>query len=138
MTISGDSALLLATVGITTVVWIIVTYLTEPTERSVLVNFYRLTRPAGPGWKSIQAEAGVGPSPDSLSLSLLGWVAGCSFVYSALFGAGSWLYGRNTQAVIWAAVFVVSGIILIAVLRRMWAEPTPDMTNTPAPADTKT
>jgi len=79
---------LVSTVGITTVVWVAVTYLTRPTDRSTLVAFYKLVRPAGPGWTDIRAEAGVGTSPDSLAQALLGWVLGCVFVYAALFGAG--------------------------------------------------
>ena len=112
---------LLATVGTTTVVWVVVTLLTHPTERSVLVKFYQLTRPAGPGWAPVQAEAGVGPSPDSVPQSLLGWVLGCTFVYAALFGVGSALYGRTGPALVWGAAFVVSGWGLLRLLPRMWA-----------------
>src|SRR5688572_30760033 len=64
---------LLITVGATTVVWVTVTFMTQPTDRKTLVSFYTLVRPAGPGWKAVRAEAGVGPSPDSLPMSLLGW-----------------------------------------------------------------
>ncbi|MGB7212138.1 MAG: sodium:solute symporter family protein [Gemmatimonadales bacterium] len=112
---------LIATVATTTVVWVAVTFLTEPASRETLVNFYKLVRPAGPGWKSIAAEAGVGPSPDSMSLSLLGWVLGCLFVYSALFGTGSFLYGRLGTFAMWAGVFVVSGMGLLRVVPKMWS-----------------
>ncbi len=112
---------LLITVGTTTVVWVTVTLLTQPTDRPTLVEFYRLVRPAGPGWSAVRAEAGVGPSPDSLTQSMLGWVLGCTFVYAALFGVGSALYGRVPQALMWAAAFVISGIGLLRLLPRMWA-----------------
>jgi len=108
---------LIITVGVTTVVWMLVAFLTPPTERSRLVQFYRLVRPAGPGWASIREEAGVGPSPDSLAQSLLGWVLGCVFVYSALFGTGSLLYGHMAQGAFWAVTFVISGVWLTAILR---------------------
>src|SRR5215211_4661428 len=62
---------LLITVAVTTVVWVAATYLTSPTDRATLVEFYRLVRPAGPGWEPVRAEAGVGPSPDSITQSLL-------------------------------------------------------------------
>jgi solute:Na+ symporter, SSS family len=108
---------LLWTVGITTAVWVAVTYLAPASDRATLVGFYRLVRPAGPGWASVRAEAGVGPSPDSLTRSFLGWVLGCAFVYGALFGTGSFLYGATAQGLFWAVVFVVSGIGLSRVLR---------------------
>jgi len=112
---------LLITVGTTTVVWVTATLLTHPTDRKTLVEFYRLVRPAGPGWRSVRAEAGVGPSPDSLTQSMLGWVLGCTFVYAALFGVGSALYGRFPQALMWAVAFVISGTGLLRLLPRMWA-----------------
>lgn len=111
---------LIAGVVITTIVWVLTALLTEPTDRSQLVEFYRQVRPAGAGWGTIPAEAGVGPSPDSLAQSLLGWVLGIAFVYSALFGTGSFLYGRTGPAVMWGAIFVVSGVWLLRLVPRMW------------------
>ena len=74
------------------------TLATSPESEATLVRFYTLVRPAGSLWGPIPAKAGVGASPDSISLQLLGWVLGCTFVYSTLFGAGSALYGHTTQA----------------------------------------
>jgi len=112
---------LIATVLGTTVVWVSVAFLTAPTDRRILVAFYRLVRPAGPGWRSVRAEAGAGLAPgDNLPQALLGWVLGCVAVYAALFGAGSALYGRTAQAVVWGVAFVVSGLGLIRLLPAMW------------------
>jgi len=116
---------LIITVAATTLVWVTVAYVTPPTDRRTLVSFYKLVRPAGRGWDSVRAEAGVGPSPDSLSQSLLGWVLGCAFVYAALFGVGSVLYGRTPQALLWLVVFVVSGAGLLRILPRMWTSRSP-------------
>jgi hypothetical protein len=108
---------LIITVVISTVSWVTVTYLTAPTDRATLLSFYKHVRPAGPGWRRVRAEAGVGPSPDSMTVALGGWVLGCTFVYSALFGTGSFLYGKTSIALAWTAVFVVSGLGLIGVFR---------------------
>lgn len=113
---------LILTVASTTVVWVAVAYLTPPTDRTTLLSFYKLVRPAGPGWESIRQEAGLPPSPDSLPHSLLGWVCGCAFIYAALFGTGSALYGRTPQAILWAAVFLVSGFGLLRLVPRMWGK----------------
>jgi Na+/proline symporter len=112
---------LITTVGVTTVVWIAVTYATRPVDRATLVVFYRLVRPAGPGWRAIRAEAGIGPSPDSLPQALLGWMLGCVFVYAALFGTGSVLYGKTAQAGVWIALFIISGAWLARLVPRLWA-----------------
>jgi hypothetical protein len=52
--------------------------------------------------------------------SLLGWVLGVLFVYSALFGTGSYVYGRTGQAVMWTVVFLVSATGLWRLLPKMW------------------
>ena len=116
----ADHVSLIATVATTTVIWLTVTFLGPQTNRETLVKFFTLVKPAGPGWKSVSAEAGVGPSPDSPAQAMIGWVLGCAFVYSALFGTGSYLYGRMPQFYAWLAVFVLSGIGMARVLQGFW------------------
>ncbi|HEX6047959.1 MAG TPA: Na+:solute symporter, partial [Gemmatimonadaceae bacterium] len=106
---------LLVTIAVTTVVWVAATFATAPTDRSTLVAFYRLVRPAGPGWAPVRQEAAIDASPDSIAFALLAWVLGCFAVYAALFGAGSFLYGRTAQAVAWTVVFVVAAAGLLRV-----------------------
>jgi len=115
-----DHVSLIATVATTTVIWMTVTFLGPQTDRATLVSFFKLVKPAGPGWKSVQAEAGVGPSPDSPAQAMIGWVLGCTFVYSALFGTGSLLYGRMPQFYMWLGLFIVSGIGMARVLKGFW------------------
>jgi len=110
---------LIITVAATTLVWITVAFLSPPTDRKTLVSFYQLVRPAGPGWREVRAQAGVTSSPDSLPQALLAWVFGCAFVYAALFGAGSVLYGRTAQAFVWLALLIASGMGLQRILPRL-------------------
>ncbi len=117
---------LLVTIAVTTVIWMATTFLTRPADRATLVRFYRLVRPAGPGWKRLRAETGLPPSPDSLPQALLGWIAGCVFVYSALFGSGSFLYGRTAQGSMWLVLFVLSTWYLARLLPKMWASSADD------------
>ena len=116
-----DPIPLLTTVGVTTVVWITVTLLTQPADHATLLRFYELTRPSGPGWKEIRAESKLAASPDSLPQMMLGWTSGVMFVYAGLFGTGSLIYGKTLQASIWFAAFVISGVVLMQVVRRIWS-----------------
>jgi len=116
----ADPVPLLVTIAVTTVVWITVTLMTEPADRATLRRFYALTRPAGPGWKTVRAEANLPPSPDSIPQMMLGWTAGVMFVYAGLFGAGSFIYGRTLQASLWLVAFIVSGVVLTRVVMRLW------------------
>jgi Na+/proline symporter len=111
---------LIASVVFTTVIWVVVTMLTPPTDREQLIGFYRHIRPAGPGWRPIQTAAGVGPSADNLPQAFLAWMLGVGFVYGALFGTGSFLYGRTPQAVLWLVVCTATGAGLVRLLPRMW------------------
>ena len=114
------TTVLLVTVFATTFAWIATTLLTRPESEHRLVQFYRLVRPAGPGWGPIPAKAGVGPSPDSIPTQLLGWVLGCAFVYATLFGVGSALYGHTAQTIVWGFVWLLSGAGLLSILSRIW------------------
>lgn len=126
---------LLVTVALTTIVWVAVTMLTKPADHASLVRFYELTRPAGPGWNIIRREAQLPPSPDSLPQMLLGWTAGVTFVYAGLFGTGSFIYGRTVHATIWVVAFIISGAVLVGVVRRAWStEPELAGSETSAPA----
>ncbi len=107
-------------VAVTTVAWIATAYIAPATDRTVLESFYRLVRPAGAGWNAIREGTGLPASPDSLPMAMLGWVLGCAFVYAALFGAGSFLYGNTTQGMVWVAVFAASGAGLARILPKIW------------------
>ena len=117
--IAGHQALLI-TVGVTTLAWLLATLATAPTDRATLVSFYRLVRPAGPGWRAVRDEAGTTAAPDSIAHALLGWVLGILAVYSALFGTGAFLYGRTGQAALFAVTFVGSSVALARLLPRLW------------------
>jgi SSS family solute:Na+ symporter len=113
-------AALVWSVVLTTVVWLVVTFLTRPADAETLRRFYRKVRPAGRGWnKFVSPEELEGPR-DDLSLALVGWVAGCTFVYSALFGTGALLYGQSLQAAVCLVVTVVAGLGLGWVVPRIW------------------
>jgi hypothetical protein len=111
---------LLSTVAVTSVVWIATTFLAPPTDEATLESFFTLVRPSGPGWTRIARSTGVSASADALSQGLLGWLLGCTFVYSALFGTGSLLYGRMPQFWTWLVVFALSGAGMFKVLRGYW------------------
>ena len=61
------------------------------------------------------------PRVDNIPLALLGWVAGCTAIWSALFAEGNFLYGRMPQAIFLTVVFAISSAVLVAVVRRTWA-----------------
>jgi len=111
----GPDAALLWTVGVTTAVWVVVTYTTPAVDREVLTRFVHRIRPAGPGWKSFAAVEGV--PGDNLPRALLSWTLGCTFVYAALFATGSFLYGRIVSGVLLGGIALVTGWALNRLMR---------------------
>jgi solute:Na+ symporter, SSS family len=112
---------LIATVAITTAVWLGATWLTAPTDRATLRRFYELARPAGPGWAAIRRECGNLAPFDDLRAGFIGWLASCAFVYSALFGTGHLLMGHTERAVLSLAIMAISGVTMWRSMARMWA-----------------
>lgn len=116
---------LVTTVAITTVCWVATAFLTPATDRATLISFYRKVRPFGPGWRRIRQAAGISDEEaattrENIPLALLGWTTGCAVIWSSLFMVGTFLYGRYTQAWMLFAVFVVTGVILLRVINRLW------------------
>jgi solute:Na+ symporter, SSS family len=113
---------LMWTVAITTVVWLAAAWLTAPTDGKTLDAFYRLARPAGPGWTAVRKAAGGLAPLDDMNGAFIGWIAGCVFVFSALFGMGHFLLGHVMSATVSAALFAGSGLVLLRLLPRLWAK----------------
>ena len=119
----STSQALLITVVITTGCWITAAYVGPQTDPEVLREFYRKVRPFGPGWAHIRAA--VGPLPpdeaeENIPRALVGWLAGCTMIWSALFATGNFLYGRTGYAVALAALFAITAAVLIAIVRPLW------------------
>jgi Na+/proline symporter len=111
---------LMWTVAATTVVWLITAYVTKPTDNDTLRQFYRLARPAGPGWADVRRSVGDLPALDDLNMAFTGWASGCVFVFSALFGMGHFLLGHGLAAAVSTVLFVGSGLVLLRLLPRLW------------------
>jgi solute:Na+ symporter, SSS family len=118
---------LLVTIAFTTVCWLLTAFLGPETDRKTLIEFYRKARPFGPGWKKVREEAGISEGEakatgQNIPMALLGWVSGCTAIWSSLFTVGNFLYGRMTYAYILFAVFLVSGTALIYVVNKLWTK----------------
>ena len=107
----NPSAELVVGVAITTVGWLVVTFLTSPVETQTLRDFHAKIRPLGRGWDAIvpaAADSGKNGSGE-FAAGLLSWFFGCVMVYAALFGTGFLLYGNVAWGVIGLIVAVLAG-----------------------------
>jgi len=111
---------LVIAVAVTTIGWLIVTFLTPPDDKRVLREFLRRTRANGPGWQKIIDDAARDgePIPDadkqwSVPMGIYCSVIGCVAVYAALFAAGNFLYGKHTIAWVLTAIAVITSISIL-------------------------
>lgn len=120
---------LVSAVAVTTVCWILVTFLTRPSDTQTLRSFYRLVKPGGPGWRRVIEEAAQDNDP--VETPGKGWdvptgivcmVVGCLGVYSALFATGYWIYGQRLAAALLSAVAVISTVILVKTWKKLRIE----------------
>ncbi len=112
---------LLLTIVVTSVVWIVVTFATDPEPQSKLLEFYKRVRPGITGWKPIAALAPeIAPVHDVL-YNLMDWLLGCLMVYMAMFGIGKLLLGSASTGVMFLAIAAAAGYgIYWDLSRRGW------------------
>ena len=87
---------------LTTLVWVVATYLTPPESDKTLSSFVAKVNPGGPGWKRWATAEATAPWP--VPRGILSMVLGCTGVYAALIATGSWLYSDASTAIILLAV----------------------------------
>ncbi len=113
-------------VDITTLAWLLVTFLTRPTDEATLRRFCKLVRPGGPGWAAVLRRA----APDgklveearqrwNVPMEIVCMLIGCAAVYSALIATGYWIYGNWLPAALLTGAAAVCAAILIRTWKRV-------------------
>jgi Na+/proline symporter len=116
-----DHQKLVIGVGVTTVGWILVTFLTRPTNLDTLQAFYQKIKPFKMGWNAIidhskEGEGTAFDGPSTLGLEIMSMICGCIMVYATLFATGYLIYGEGMKSLI--SAFFAAGAALI--LYRTW------------------
>ena len=109
---NANAEVLLVTVPITTLVWIVVTYLMPAESDATLLRFYERVRPSAFGWKRIAALARPAPGAEPLGINAIDWVAGCGLVYGALFGIGKIVLGSLGTGLGYLAIAAACGAVI--------------------------
>lgn len=115
---------LLLSIAVTTLVWLLVTFITRPTDTHTLVSFYNKIRPAKKGWVKFLAKAqsegheireGV---QSRLTTEIYMMVLGCFTVFSVMFGTGYFLYGKLNMGALLTFFALLGGVLL----KRAWGK----------------
>ncbi len=99
------------TVGITTLTWLVVTYITPPEKEEHLIKFYNKIRPDGI-WNPIKHLTNHSGQKSKIGYLFTCWISAILFTYSILFCLGKLIFMDYRQAGIWAVIGLVSFVIL--------------------------
>ena len=110
----------------TSIIWIGVTYMTQPESDEVLRRFYKKIQPGGPGWVKVINKA----KKDKIKLykkdrswnvpsGILAMLLGCGLIYSIMFATGYWIYGQYIPASAFTISSLIFGIFLIKIWKKI-------------------
>jgi solute:Na+ symporter, SSS family len=123
---AGDDALVYAkktliTGGLTTIAWVVVTFLTRAESNATLVAFYRRVHPTVYGWKRIAKLAPELPEVKDMAGNAFNWLMGVILVYGCLFGIGKLVFQQWGQGILLLALAAIAGYLIFWDLsRRGW------------------
>lgn len=99
------------TVGITTVSWLIVTFLTRPESEATLKSFYTKVKPDG-AWEPVRVLTGEPKQASRIINLLICWLSAVVMTYSILFLSGKLIFMEWADAGIWAGTGLIAFFIL--------------------------
>ncbi len=88
------------TVGITTVAWLAITFLTPPEKAETLKRFYEQVKPGG-WWNPVKDHSGHERQQPSLWPLVIGWISASLMTYSILFSTGYFIFQEYLKAGWW-------------------------------------
>jgi len=122
----SDSERLVWGVAITTVGWLIVTFLTPADDDETLFDFVRRTGASGLGWRKVYEKAAAQgidlrseAEPVNAPLGLLCSIIGCAAIFSSLFAVGKWVYLQYLPAAVLTGISIASWLILALYAKKL-------------------
>lgn len=103
-------------ISISTFVWLIVTFLTKPSEESKLIEFYKKTKPGGKGWVPVALLAKDPQRKGAFKDSLAQWIYGCIFITGLTIGIGKLILGYTLSGFFW----LISALFCCWIILRGW------------------
>ncbi len=103
---------LIIIVAWSTLVWVVVTFVTRPTQKNTLLAFYTKVHPGGAGWKNIARELPGVKGDSGYARLFANWILGCILVMLALFGTGKIILGETLRGLIYYALALLAAWLI--------------------------
>ena len=107
----ANEGILLFTTAFTTIIWIIVTFLTPKESETTLKKFYLQVKPQG-AWNTVREKLGIPKEKSQLPMLFFCWISAVVLTYSTLFFIGKFIFQEYFMAMIYFVVAVIFGILL--------------------------
>ncbi len=120
--LATDEYLLALVAALTVPTWLVVTFVTRPEPMETLKQFFRKTRPGGPGWGPVARQPPDAKGDQNLGLSIACALLGIALVYFTLPGLGYLLFGQYGKAIACLCGSVICGAGIVFLLNRSWKE----------------
>ncbi len=102
-----------------TMVWLLVTYLTQPVEMKTLKSFYRKVHPGGIGWKPLSRMVTDVEEDEGYGYLFINWLLGCALVMFSLFGFGKIIFHEYREGIINLLIALFSAVLIYRNLNKI-------------------
>jgi uncharacterized sodium:solute symporter family permease YidK len=107
---------------VTTIAWVVATFVTDPESDETLIKFYKRVHPTVYGWKRVAKMVPEMPEVRDVASNAFNWAMGVILVYGCLFGIGKLVFGEWGWGFLLLAIAAVAGYLIFWDLsRRGWA-----------------
>jgi solute:Na+ symporter, SSS family len=107
--------------AVTTIVWIIATFITHPESERTLTSFYRRVHPTVYGWRPIARLVPELGEVRDVASNTFDWAMGCILVYGCLFGIGKLVFEQWFWGITLLVAAAIAGYLIFWDLsRRGW------------------
>ena len=107
----ANEGVLICTTFFTTIVWLIVTFLTKPESDNTLQKFYQQVEPEG-AWNSVREKLNLEKQKSQIPALIICWLSATALTYSLLFFIGKLIFQDYTYALINLAISAISFFVL--------------------------
>ncbi|MCF6239760.1 MAG: Na+:solute symporter [Bacteroidales bacterium] len=92
--------------------WIVVTFLTKPTDDAKLDEFYRKVHPGGIGWKAVQKRLPDVKGDSGYGALFMNWALGSILVMFSLFGFGKIIFKEYLEGTIFLVIALTAAYFI--------------------------
>jgi solute:Na+ symporter, SSS family len=112
-------------VAVTTVGWLAVVLLTKPDDEATLLNFVKIAKPGGAGWKRFMTTANepiigdLAQHATKVPQGIVAMIYGSVAIYSLLMATGYWIYADIKTASLLTLLGTVASVLLFRQWKKM-------------------